>query len=137
MSLPPDGETMPSAQHGVAAQAVRFLAVGILSYIVDVGTLWVTVARLGWPLILGATTAFALAFVVNFGLGRRWVFQTAARRGPQIARYFVLIALNYALTLVALTSLTALGIGLVVAKTISVVVNAVINFWLGRVWVYR
>jgi putative flippase GtrA len=133
----PGDETAARDAQGVAAQALRFLAVGVLSYVVDVGTLWVTVTRLGWPLVVGATVAFSLAFVVNFGLGRRWVFRTSAQRGPQVARYVVLVALNYVLTLVALTSLTAVGHGLVVAKTISEIVNAVINFWLGRVWVYR
>ena len=118
-------------------QSGRFLVVGAASYVVDITVLWITVHSLHWPLGLGTTVAFAAAFVVNFGLGRRWVFPTSAPRGPQVSRYLALVAANYLLTLAAVTSLTTLGLGLVIAKTISVVINAVINFFLGRSWVYR
>ncbi|MEI8057274.1 MAG: GtrA family protein [Actinomycetes bacterium] len=118
-------------------QAVRFLLVGGLSYVVDVSVLWAVVTLGGWALVVGTTAAFAAAFVVNYGLGRVWVFRAAGAHGPQVARYSALVALNYALTLVFMTSLTGFGVGLVIAKTISVAILAVLNFFVGRHWVYR
>jgi len=125
------------AEHGTAAQVVRFLVVGALSYLVDITVLWLTVRQLAWPIVLGTTVAFGCAFVVNYGLGRRWVFRTSARRGPQVIRYGITVGLNYVLTLIAVTSLTALGVDLLIAKTISVAANAVVNYVLGRYWIYR
>jgi putative flippase GtrA len=138
-SEPLDPSTVPAAPAPrTSGQAVRFLVVGLLSYVVDVATLWTTVSLLGWPLLVGTTAAFAVAFVVNFGLGRSWVFRaTAHRSGPQVVRYAILVAVNYLLTLVLVSLLTGLGLGLILAKTLTVAVNAVLNFFVGRHWVYR
>jgi len=116
---------------------VRFVVTGLVSYLVDVSLLWTTVSVLGWALVVGTTVAFAVSFIVNYGLGRAWVFRARGPHGPQVARYAALVALNYLLTVLFVSSLTALGLGLVLAKTISVAINAVLNFFAGRHWVYR
>lgn len=134
------GVAMTSGRSGTGLarrQFVRFLVVGLASYAVDVGTLWLLVAVAGLPLVLGTTLAFAASFVVNFGGGRRWVFRSDAPAGPQLVRYFGLVGLNYLLTIALMLGFTSAGLGLLLAKTLTVGINAVLNFVISRAWVYR
>ncbi|MSV43183.1 MAG: hypothetical protein F2911_06915 [Actinobacteria bacterium] len=139
--IPPEPHNPPTTAAArpprTAPQVVRFVVTGLVSYLVDVSLLWTTVSVLGWALVVGTTVAFAVSFVVNYGLGRAWVFRARGPHGPQVARYAALVALNYLLTVLFVSSLTALGLGLILAKTISVAINAVLNFFAGRHWVYR
>lgn len=118
-------------------QVVRFLAVGVVSYVVDIGTLWVLARRVGVPLALATTIAFAASFVVNFGGNRFVVFPGGGPAGRQVRRYLVVVALTYVGTLAVVLGGTHAGVPLLVAKTVAVLLSAFFNFAVGRRWVYR
>lgn len=116
----------------------RFLTVGGLSYLVDVGVLVVLDSWAGWSVPAATTGAYLAAFVFTFTLNRLWVFRAGdgAATG-QVFRYLVLVGINYLLTLGIVVGLTELGVAVVVAKTVATGVIAVGNFVVYRAWVFR
>ncbi len=117
--------------------ASRFLAVGVLSYLFDLGVLAALHSGFGVPLALATTIAFLSTLLVNFGLNRAFAFRSTALAGPAFVKYMVLVGVNYATTLLMVTGLAWLGLSYLVAKTLAVVVNAVMNYFAYRHWVFR
>lgn len=120
-----------------SAQAARFLVVGVLSVVVDTVLLVALRETTPLPLWLATTGAYVAAVAVNFVLNLRWVWGAQGGLPGRIARYGVLVALNYALTLAIVLGLTDLGVFYVLAKWIAIGVGAVINFVAYRGWVFR
>lgn len=119
--------------------APRFLVVGGLTFLVDISGLKIGHDVLGLSLAAATAAAFALAFVVNFGLSRQWVFvggrQADARW--QAVRFTILVAANLVSTLIVVVGLAQLGVYYLLAKLVAAAVNAGANFFLYRRWVFR
>lgn len=115
----------------------RFLIIGVLSFAVDVGTLFVAHGLLRIWLPLATTLAYAVAFTINFSLNRFWAFGSTAAVGNQVARYLLLTGVNYVVTVAAVTGLAAAGLHYLVAKVIAAAVIAVVNYLVYRHWVFR
>jgi putative flippase GtrA len=124
-------------RHAARHSATRFLAVGIVSYGFDLGVLAALHSGLGMPLALATTLAFLSTLALNFGLNKAFAFRSRALAGPAFVRYLILVAVNYATTLIMVTGLAWLGLSYVVAKTLAVVVNAVMNYFAYRHWVFQ
>jgi len=119
-------------------QVVRFLLVGGVSYVVDLGALLALPHPLGLSLPTATTGAYLVAFVFTFTLNRLWVFGAGEQPvGGQMVRYLVLVGVNYLLTLVLVLGLVRLGVPVAVAKTVSVGLIAVLNFVAYRRFVFR
>jgi putative flippase GtrA len=58
----------------VLRRLVRFGAVGVIAFVVDAGSLWVAVHRLGLGLYSGRAVSFVLAATVAWYLNRRFTF---------------------------------------------------------------
>jgi putative flippase GtrA len=128
------------AKHITARRALpRFLVVGLLSLAVDFGTYVACHAKLGMPVWLAAATGYCVAFGVNFGLNRTWVFPDAdmAEHSRQLARYVVLVAVNLVLTTVTVPALVSAGAEYRLAKLAVAAVIAGVNFVVQRIWVFR
>jgi putative flippase GtrA len=115
----------------------RYIAVGLLSVIVDVGSLTVFHSVLNLGLLLATIIAFAIALVLNYSLNHVWAFDADGLSWHRIFRYGVLVAVNFGLTLSIVTGLSSLGLYYLVAKAIAVVIAAVINFTGYRLWVFK
>ncbi|MER5955421.1 GtrA family protein [Streptomyces longhuiensis] len=126
-----------SACRFASADTTRFLLVGGLCYIIDVGTLVLLHGVLHMPLAGATSLSFVTVLAVNFGLNRSFVFRSGAMAGPAFAKYLVLVVLNYCATVATVTGLTALGLAYVAAKTTSTIINAVANYGAFRWWVFR
>jgi putative flippase GtrA len=113
------------------------LIIGVLSFIVDEGTLFLTHGLLSLWLPLATTIAYAVAFAVNFSLNRLWAFGSTGALTGQAARYIVLTGANYIITLVMVSGLSALGMSYLLAKVIATAVIAAINYLAYRTWVFR
>lgn len=116
--------------------AVRFLAVGGLSVVVDAGLLVLLHGVLAIWLPVAAALAFAGAFVVNFGLNRAWVFGSAGAVHRQLVRYLTLVAVNLVLTVILVPALTWLGLPYLVAKLVTTGALAVLNYLASRTWIF-
>ncbi|HCT81500.1 MAG TPA: hypothetical protein DGG94_20665 [Micromonosporaceae bacterium] len=115
---------------------VRFLIVGVLSLAADAGALFLLhgVIRIWLP--VATALAYGIAFFVNFGLNRAWVFQASGSMTRHLQRYMGLVVVNLLLTVIAVQSLTWLGMQYMVAKIATAVVLAVANFFVSRRWVF-
>lgn len=118
--------------------APRFLIAGVLSVVIDFGTLRLLHGGLHVNLVIATTAAFTAAMVPNFTLNRYWSFPTgrhgAAHR--QVVRYAALIVANLVATDVIVSGLAWLGLYYLLAKLVATAVNAVGNFFLYRHWVF-
>ncbi len=115
---------------------MRFAVVGLASVAVDTAVLVVLREAVGVPLWVAASVSFAAALVVNFGLNLRWSFGARGRLGIRLARYAVLVPLNFAITLVLTLELSSAGVPYVLAKWVSIAVAAGVNFVAYRRWVF-
>ncbi|MDQ1246666.1 MAG: hypothetical protein QG597_1034 [Actinomycetota bacterium] len=120
------------------AQIVRYLTVGVLSAIADIGGLWLLHGVLGVWLPLAAATSFLASFAVNFTLNQRWTFGAQTAHTPaQLVRFTVLVAANTVLTSAGVSGLAAAGLNYLVAKVIVVCILTLLNFVVLRLWVFR
>lgn len=124
-----------SAARRWQVQAVAFLAVGVLSFVADLGTLWALHAH-GVPLVPSTVAGLAAGFLVNFSLNRRHVFGSDAAVGGQLVRYWVLSGVNFGVTVVLVPALAAAGVDYRLAKTVTVALLAAVNFVVYRRWVF-
>ena len=116
---------------------VRYLGIGVLSYVVDAGLLVLVTGPLRGPVWLGATVGFWTSVVLNFALNRL-VFSD--RDGTVVAhsvRYGVLLGVNYLVTLGIVDLGVAKGFTPIVPKTVAVALTTSWNFLLYRKWVFR
>ena len=118
--------------------APRFVVVGGLTLVVDITALKIGHDFLGVSLPFATVSAFALAFVVNFGLSRQWAFVSGRDKivHRQLVRFVILVAANLVSTLLIVIGLVHLSFYYLNAKLIAVAVNSCANFVLYRRWVF-
>lgn len=117
--------------------ASRFLLVGGVSYLFDIGSLIMFHGVLRIALGVATTMSYAATLGVNFGLNRAFAFRSGGLIGRALVRYLALVAVNYVVTLLLVTGLTAAGMSYVAAKTQATVMIAVTNYFVYRWWVFR
>ncbi|WP_348788901.1 GtrA family protein [Leifsonia sp. NPDC080035] len=117
-------------------QGLVFLAVGGASALIDAGVFWLLVTLGVWP-TLASVISFLTAFVVNYRGNRDLVFRARASKGA-LVRYSILVVVNLGLSAggVALGT-EVIGLAPIVAKVATMVLVAVINFFVMRLWVFR
>jgi putative flippase GtrA len=115
---------------------LRFFTVGVLSLGTDAGALFILHGVLRIWLPVATATAYAIAFVVNFGLNKIWVFRAAGTLGRQLQRYVGLVVVNLVVTVCAVQLLTWLGMQYLFAKVFIALVLAVANFLVSRRWIF-
>lgn len=129
-----------SAPLGLAAQLSRFVAVGVLSALVDFGAYHALLAMGTWvhaakavSFILGTTTAYLL--------NRRFTFSTStggsARFAGFVALYGTTFAINVGMNAVMLAVLPELPFRTSIAWVIAQGTATVINFVMLRTVVFR
>lgn len=121
----------------VSGALVRYVAVGVLSLVVDAGTLWLLYDVGGQPLWFATTAGFWLSFGVNFAANKYVTFSAHTNGRRQLVRYVVLVVLNYLANLGIVTALVGLGLAAVVSKVIAVATLTALNFIAYRQWVFR
>lgn len=127
---------MTASAVGTRTALGRFLAVGVLSVTVDTCALVVLREWLALPLAAATTAAFSLTLAVNFSLNMGFVFDVRGRLAGRLARYGLLVVVNYVLTLLLVLGIAALGVHYVLAKLIAVASCAALNFVAFRHWVF-
>lgn len=110
---------------------------GGFSYLCDVGLLIALHGGLGVPLAIATSVSFITTLAINYGLNKVFSFQRSGLVGSSLAKYLVLVLINYGTTLLIVTGVTALGLSYVVAKTLATIVNAVMNYEAYRRWVFK
>jgi len=85
---------------------LKFGAVGIATFALDLLLLYVLIDDCGWNYILATGVAFAVAVSLNYVLDRRWVFKGTLRSVQ--AGYVVFIAIGCVGALIAMAGMSVL-----------------------------
>jgi len=88
------------------------------------------------PLWLATSVSFTVALGVSFSLNMRWVFAAQGGLPGRLARYGVLVVVNYALTLVLVLALAGAGMHYLLARWIAIAVAAIVNYVAYHRWVF-
>jgi putative flippase GtrA len=121
----------------LSATFIRYVAVGLLSFAVDAGTLWLLYTVVGAALWLATSVGFWLSFTVNFAANKYLTFGLRVNGTRQLVRYAALVGANYLANLAIVTGLVALGLPVLVGKTVAVAVLTAVNYFSYRFWVFR
>lgn len=115
---------------------LRFTLVGGVSLAADAGSLFLFHGVLHIWLAPATAMAYGVAFVVNFGLNRVWVFKANGSMATQLRRYVALVVANLAVTVLAVQALVWATMPYLEAKLATAVVLAVVNFFVSRRWIF-
>jgi putative flippase GtrA len=128
---------LPARRPRISPVMVRYIGVGVLSLVIDAGSLWLLYNVFHRPLWLATTTGFWLSFAVNFLVNKYFTFGARTNGTAQLLRYGVLVVLNYGANLGIVTGLAGLGVPAVAAKVFAVALLTGLNFIAYRRWVFR
>lgn len=116
--------------------ATRYLLVGGLAFLVDIGLLAFFHEILGWPLAVSTPTAFLLSFALTFVLQRQLTFQTSAKVVGSAVRYTLLVIFNAVATTFIVAGGAAIGLPWEWAKVVAVASTTVWNYFAYRYWIF-
>jgi putative flippase GtrA len=115
----------------------RFAFFGALGLAFDVCLLWLLVVTTPLGEAAAVTIAFAVTYLLNFFLNRRFSFAAEGRVGAQLLRFAPQLTVDYVLTLTAVETLTGLGVTLLLARMLAGGTNAAFNYVTYRWWTLR
>jgi putative flippase GtrA len=118
-------------------RAAVYLGVGLAGFAVDFGLLVLLREVFAAPVWLAATVAFWASLAVVF-LTNKYVTFDARGTGPrQLVRYFVVLGINYLVTLGVLALAERIGVGYQIGKVAAVAMTTVWNYFAYEFWVFR
>jgi putative flippase GtrA len=116
-------------------QFMIFILVGTISVIIDVGLL-IELVRLGVPPFFAVTIAFFFGLLINLWLHADLTFRTCVNT-QNAMRFFMVIVMNYVLTMGFVFLFEQLGLSYLIGKIISLPLVAIHGFLWGRLWVFK
>jgi putative flippase GtrA len=114
----------------------RFLVVGGLSFLVDLGLLALGYEVLGLPLWVAAQGGFWGSLAVNFTLQRALAFPGGRPAAASLWRYGALLVANSLVTVLLVQVGEWSGIGYAAGKVAATVMTTLWNYALYRWWVF-
>jgi putative flippase GtrA len=122
----------------VAPTFLGFCVINGLTFSVDLAILTGLHSGLGTPVPVAVTVAYACAFSLSYVLNRTFNFQSHSPMGPQVVVYVAVVALNYLLFILGVTSvLSALGVQYQLSRVIAGVCEGVYMYSAMRWLVFR
>lgn len=138
----PDAVEEPSTwQHRLLrvyrSSITRFAAFGALGLAIDLTILMLLRVFTPLPLQAAVIIAFALTYLINFFLNRRYAFHAGHGVSRQLTRFIPQVTADYLLTALGVGFLTSLGMPTFTARILSASTNAVLNYVAYRYWTFR
>jgi putative flippase GtrA len=115
----------------------RFAAFGALGLAIDVTILMILRVWTPLPLQAAVIIAFALTYLINFFLNRKFAFHAGHGVSRQLTKFIPQVIADYALTALGVGFLTGLGMPTFFARVLSASTNAVLNYVAYRYWTFR
>lgn len=117
-------------------QLIRFLAVGLLVTLIDLGLTWL-VDHLTGQRVIAITSGFVAGLAAGYLLHARISFAAPLAPTRQIPRLLVTVGINYLLTLgIVEACARLLGGSTLTGKLISLPFIALSSYLLSRKWIY-
>jgi putative flippase GtrA len=122
----------------VAPTFLGFCLINGFTFGVDLAILTSLRSRLGFPVPIAVTVAYACAFALSYMLNRAFNFRSHAPVGPQVAIYVVVVIVNYLVFILAVTSvLSAMGAQYQLSRIVAGICEAVYMYCAMRWLVFR
>ncbi|MDJ0337577.1 GtrA family protein [Cryobacterium sp. PH31-O1] len=115
---------------------VRYLIIGGMSFLIDIGLLALFYQVFGWQLWLATGSAFLLTFVFNYSLQRAFSFGSDAGHGRTLLRYLVLLGANTLATIGIVWVVDLSAFGWSVGKIAATIITTGWNYFIFRYWVF-
>lgn len=132
------GTTPTTAGQGLSARRfLTYIAVGVAGFAVDFGLLLLFREVVGTPVWVAATIAFWGSLAVVFLSNKYLTFGAQGSSRHQLLRYFILLGVNYLVTLGVLYVAERTGLGYQIGKIASVAMTTVWNYFAYQLWVFR
>lgn len=119
----------------LARQFIVYVVVGILTTVVDIGSMQLLL-QLGYGTTLAASSGFVLGLIFNYVTHQRVTFRAAHSSGT-LVRFAVLVAVNYALTLLCVHGGERWLDSALLGKLVSLPLVTINGFLAGRYWIFR
>jgi putative flippase GtrA len=127
----------PRLRRLLPRELVGFGIIGACTFSLDLALLFVLRHHTRLPVPVAVSISYLIALGLNFVLNRTANFRSHAPVGRQVARYAVVLAVDYLLTVGATTGLTDLGLRFPVARVVASSFVAVFTYSASRWWVFR
>lgn len=121
----------------VPPSLVGFALTGGLTFAIDLAILAALRTWTALPLPACVACSYLVAFGINFLLNRRISFASHSPVGPQIARFAVVEAVDFAMTVGVTSGFAALGLEFAVARLGAGLCVATTTYLASRYWVFR
>ena len=126
----------PRARRLLPPELVGFGIIGAFTFSLDLALLFVLRHHTRLPVPVAVSISYLTAFSLNFVLNRTANFRSHAPVDRQVARYAVVLAVDYLLTVGATTGLVDLGFRFPVARVAASAFVAVFTYSASRWWVF-
>lgn len=117
---------------------VVFAVINGFTFLVDLSLVTLVHGHLGAPVPVAVTVGYAVAFSLSFGLNKRFNFRSHAPVGPEAGRYVGVVAVNFVVLLLGITTLLDhLGVQYQLARVAAGACEGVFMYSAMRWFVFR
>lgn len=127
----------PPLRRAVPDDMVGYVALGLVTFAVDVALLVMFDRLTPVPLAIAVVISDLLAWGLHFQLNRTLNFRSQAPMGPEAMRYGLLVVACLALSAGITTAAAALGVGVAVSRIVAGGVLALFGYAACRWWVFH
>lgn len=120
-----------------SGHAFRYLLVGGLSFVIDLGLLVLLHEVFFVDLLVATPIAFLTSLLFNFVLQRFFTFKATNSHRASIAKYVLLVVFNTVATDVIVTAFEHTAAGYQIGKVVSTALMTVWNFFLYKYWIFK
>ncbi|MFG6403853.1 GtrA family protein [Microbacterium sp. P04] len=119
-----------------SSRALRYLLIGGLAFLFDIGLLFLFHEVLGAALILATPAAFLISFAATYLLQRFVTFEAEGGWGASAVKYSILVAFNALATTVIVSGTEQVGWPWAIGKVAAVALTTIWNFFGYRYWIF-
>lgn len=127
----------PPIRRAVPADMVGYVALGLVTFAVDLALLVMFDRLTPVPLAVAVVISDVLAWGLHFQLNRTLNFRSQAAVGPEAMRYGLLVVACLGLSAGITTAAAALGVGVAVSRIAAGGILALFGYAACRWWVFR
>ncbi len=116
--------------------AVRYLLVGGLAFLIDIGLLAILHEIIGVPLVIATPAAFLTSFGLTYLMQRAITFDGESAWGSSAVKYTLLVIFNTFATTAIVAGIDAIGWPWEIGKVAAVASTTIWNYFAYRYWVF-
>ncbi len=114
----------------------KYLLIGGLSFLLDLGLLAFAFQVLKWPLWVATGAGFWGSFFFNYFLQRHFSFNSKGAAFGAVLRYSALLAVNTVAAMGIVEFFQFVGAGFVAGKVVSTVLTTAWNYLIYKHWIF-